>query len=129
MAAKTCIQEKYATKNYKNKIRPQRHQRECKFGDKCTFSTKCSYSHDHESKSTPDGRVTKLTTHVDTLKAKVLGLKEDNCRKSRNLDEDGNDINKTIKVKIFGFTTRIQNLKHMTLNMKVLTVLSVAMDS
>ena len=57
MAAKTCIQQKYAIYDYTKKMCPHVHQRKCNFGDKFTISTKCSYSHDYESKSSPDGRV------------------------------------------------------------------------
>ena len=80
--------------------------RQYKFGDKCTFSTKCPCRHGHESKSSLDGRVTKLITHVHTLKTEILRLKEDNCRKSKNQDETGKDKNKTITVKLCDFTKK-----------------------
>ena len=34
----------------------------------------------HERKSTPEGRVTKIITYVDTLQTEILSLTEDNCR-------------------------------------------------
>ena len=77
-----------------------------KFWDKCIFSTKCHYSHGHESKSSPDGRVTKLLRHVHTLKVEILRLKEDNYRKLKIQDEAGKYKKKTLKVKICDFTKK-----------------------
>ena len=88
------------------KMYPLRHYRIYKFEDKCTFSTKCHYSHGHESKSSPDGIVTKLITHVHTLKTKMLRLKEDNYRKLKIQDEAGKYKKETIKVKICDFTKK-----------------------
>ena len=44
------------------------------------ISTKYLQSNEQESKLIPNGRVTKLITHADTLQTKNLTLQEDNCR-------------------------------------------------
>ena len=46
--------------------------KKCKLGDKRTLSKTCSDINDHESKSTPDVRVTVLITHVDTLQTEFF---------------------------------------------------------
>ena len=70
---------------------------------------KISKSHDNESKLTPDGRVTKLITHADTLQTDILLVEEEKCNKLKNLDEAGKDINKTIAGRLRDLTMTIQN--------------------
>ena len=43
------------------------------------MSKKSLQSNSHESKLIPDGRVTKLITHADTLNTDILTLQEDYC--------------------------------------------------
>ena len=47
------------------------------------MSTKSLESSSHESKLIPDGRVTKLITHADTLNTDILTLQEDECKNQR----------------------------------------------
>ena len=56
---------------------PQRDQKNVSL----EISTKCLQS--NESKLIPNGRVTKLITHADTLQTEILTLQEDNCRNQR----------------------------------------------
>ena len=72
---------------------PQKNQQNVSF----EISTKCLQSNKHESKSIPDGRVTKLITQADTLQKEILTLQEDSCRNQRS--RSGNDLNKTIQVR------------------------------
>ena len=44
------------------------------------MSTKSLQSNSHESKLIPDGRVTKITPHADTLNTDILTLQEDDCK-------------------------------------------------
>ena len=46
--------------------------KQCKLWDKRTLSTTCSDINDHKSNSTPEGRVTVLITHVDTLQTEFF---------------------------------------------------------
>ena len=47
------------------------------------MSTKSLMSSSHESKLIPDGIVTKLITHADTLNTEILTMQEDDCRNQR----------------------------------------------
>ena len=76
MALKTCVQLKYAIYDFKSRMYPQRNQQNVSF----QISTKCLQSNEHESKSIPEGRVTKLITQADTLQTEILTLQEDNYR-------------------------------------------------
>ena len=79
MALKTCIQKKYVIYDFKSRMYPQRNQQNISF----EISTKYLQNNEHESKSIPDGRVTKLITQADTLQTKILTLQEDNCRNQK----------------------------------------------
>ena len=47
------------------------------------MSTISLNSSSHENKLIPDGRVTKLITHADTLNTDSLRLQEDDCKNQR----------------------------------------------
>ena len=78
MAVRTCIQQKYAIYDFKSRMYPQRSQ-----NVSLEMSTKSLQSNSHESKLIPDGRVTKLITHADTLNTDILTLQEDDCQNQR----------------------------------------------
>ena len=78
MAVKTCIQQKYAIYDLKQNVTTE--------GPKnvsLDMTTKSLQSNSHKSKSLPDGRVTKLITHADTLNTEILTMQEDDCRNQR----------------------------------------------
>ena len=68
--------------DFKRRMNSQRNQQNVSF----EISTKCLQSNEHESKSIPDGRVSKLITQADTLQTEIFTLQEDNCRNQINLD-------------------------------------------
>ena len=47
------------------------------------MNTKSLQSNSHESKLIPDGRVTKIITHDDTLNSDILTHQEDDCTNQR----------------------------------------------
>ena len=78
MAIKTCIQQKYARYDLKKNVPTERPK-----NVSLDMSTKSFQCNSHESKSIPDGRVTKLLTHADTLNTEILSMQEDDCRNQR----------------------------------------------
>ena len=72
MAGKTCIQQKYKIYDLKQPKTVS-----------LDMTTKSLQSNSHTSKSIPDGRVTKVITHDDTLNTEILTMQEDDCRNQR----------------------------------------------
>ena len=78
MAVKTCIQQEYAIYDLKLNVPTE--------GSKnvsLDMTTKSLQSNSHKSKSIPDGRVTKLITHADTLNTEILTMQKDDCKNLR----------------------------------------------
>ena len=76
MAVKTCIQQKYARYYFNSRMYPQKHHKNVSLEIGAHSAQNC-----HERK--PEGRVTKLITHIDTLQTEFVMLKEDDCRNQR----------------------------------------------
>ena len=80
MAVKTCIQQKYAIYDFKQNVPTEP---EGPKNVSLDMTTKSLQSNSLKGKSIPDGRVTKLITHADTLNTEILTMQEDDCRNQR----------------------------------------------